>query len=152
MSSQGRPGDSPLSIYRSPDPAAVLRLAESHGMDAAVGRYFWLSRGAVEKLVQHGREIRRGQMGQPIPPRGKRRTTTAEAEAHGIAEVLRLGSVHRAAKATGLSHSLLRTLLVERGIPVPRLSTEERRQAVLAGQARAAAAAEPPNATERNAA
>lgn len=149
MSSQGRPGDSPLSVYRSPDPVAVLRLSESHGTDAAVGRYFWLSRGAVEKLVQRGREIRRGQMGQSIPPRGRRRTTTPEQEANGIAEVLRLGSVHRAAKVTGLSHSLLRTLLVERGIPVPRLSREERVRAVLAGQARAAAATETPTATER---
>ncbi|MBY0254557.1 MAG: hypothetical protein K2X54_24785 [Methylobacterium organophilum] len=152
MSSQGRPGDSPLSVYRSPDPVAVARLVESHGMDAAAGRFYWLSREGVGKLAQHGREILRGRTGRPIPARGKRRSTTFEQEANGIAEVLRLGSVHRAAKATGISHSLLRTLLVERGIPVPRLTTEERRRAVLAGQARAAAASEPPTTTERNAA
>ncbi|SFU92585.1 hypothetical protein SAMN02799631_03169 [Methylobacterium sp. 174MFSha1.1] len=151
MSNQGRPGDSPLSVYRSPDPVAVARLVESHGMDAAVGRFYWLSSEGVGKLAQRGREILRGRTGPPIPARGRRRSTTPEQEAHGIAEVLRLGSVHRAARATGISHSLLRTLLVERGIPVPRLSREERVRAVLAGQARAAAASETP-ATERTAA
>ncbi|MEH3146471.1 MAG: hypothetical protein PGN34_14225 [Methylobacterium frigidaeris] len=151
MSNQGRPGDSPpLSVYQAPDPVAVARLVESHGMDAASDRFFWLSREGVGKLAQHGREILRGRTGRPIPARGRRRATTPEQEANGIAEVLRQGSVHRAAKATGISHSLLRTLLVERGIPVPRLSREERVRAVLAGQARAAAATETP--TERTAA
>jgi hypothetical protein len=149
MSSQGRPGDSPLSVYKAPDPVAVAKLIASHGIDGAMGRYYWLSREAVSKIGSKGREILRAQTGEPISARGRRRTTTPEQEARGIAEVLRQGSVHRAAAATGMSHSLLRTLLVERGIPVPRLSTEERRQAVLAGQARAAAASEPPTATER---
>ncbi|WP_449409689.1 hypothetical protein [Methylobacterium komagatae] len=142
--SKGVPGDSPLSVYKAPDPVAAVRLVESHGMDAAVGRYFWLFRGAVEKVVQHGREILRGQSGQPVPARGKRRSTTPGQEDALVAAALRLGSVHRAARETGRQHTFILTLLRERNIPVPRLSREERIAAVKDGQARVAAAAETP--------
>ncbi|GJE74329.1 hypothetical protein [Methylorubrum suomiense] len=138
-----------MAVYKAPDPVAAARLVETHGMDGAAGRYYWLSRDAVVKIVQHGREILRGQSGQPIPARGKRRTTTPEAEDAAVAAALRLGSVHRAARETGYQHTFILTLLRERGIPVPRLSREERIAAVKAGQARVAAAAETPTATER---
>lgn len=135
---KGKPGDSPLSVYRSPDPVVAARLAQSHGVDAAVGRYYWLSRGAVEKIVQQGREMLCGQTGETSAIARSRRRTTPEQEDAAVATALRHGSVHRASRDLGLPHTFVLTLLRERGIPIPRLSREERIRAVKAGQARAA--------------
>lgn len=110
--------------YRAPDPLLVARISESHGFDAAVGRWFWINPTTLAKIAQAGREMRRVSGGPP--PRGTRRRTTPEQEAAVIERARALRSASQAAAELGVSYALVCTIHRERGVRLPILPAIER--------------------------
>jgi hypothetical protein len=111
--------------YADPDPEAVLRIMEGYGVEAARERWHWILPGSLGKIAQAGRELRRAKGGTPSLGAG-RRPTTPELEERAIALAREAGSLTHAARETGLSYTLVKTLHRERGLPLPRMSAVER--------------------------
>ncbi len=120
-----------LALHVAPDPRRVYALAVSHGFDACVGRYYWLARGTVGRLISQGRAMVVGARS----PKARRPLDDAQ-EAEVVAAALELGGVAYAAQACRIPESLVRTILRERGVDYPRASG--RRQDAAAARVRVA--------------
>lgn len=105
--------------YAAPDPVAVAKLVDSHGMDAACARWHWKTSSALSGIAKEGRSILRGRSGDLVRP--ARRTTTPEVETRILYLARATGSASLAARGMGVSESLVRTLHVERGLEIPTL-------------------------------
>lgn len=127
--------------YRAPDPVLVARISDTHGLDAAIERWFWVKPGTVAKFAQAGREMRRVSGGPP--PRGKRRRTTPEMEAAVIERARALRSASHAAAELGVSYALVCTIHREHGVRLPILPAIERAAKSAATRRSRAAAAYP---------
>jgi len=120
-----------LGVYVTPTAAAVARLVESHGLDAAVGRWFWMGRRTLLTLAQQGRAVATG-----IAPTVRRsRSYSPEDAAVAIEASFLLGSMSRGERAAGLTPNVGRGAIFARGLVPPAISAEERGRASRLGQA-----------------
>lgn len=119
------------ALHVSPDPRRVYALAVSHGFEACAGRWYWLGRGTVGRLISQGRALEVGARSAKA-----RRPLTVAQEAEVVAAALELGGVAYAAQACRIPESLVRTILRERGVDYPRASG--RRQDAAAARVRVA--------------
>lgn len=46
-----------VALHVSPDPRRVYALAVTHGFEACAGRWYWLARGTVGRLISQGRAL-----------------------------------------------------------------------------------------------
>ncbi|UYW28297.1 hypothetical protein OKC48_07220 [Methylorubrum extorquens] len=103
------------SLHVRPDPVRVYRQSVSHGYESCRLRWWWMSKSDLSRMISQGRAITVGERSAKA-----RRTLTVEQEAEVVAVALELGGVLYAAEALGLSESLVRTILRERGVDYPR--------------------------------
>lgn len=128
-----------MLAYERPAPAKAAFIVHNYGMEAARERWPFLTAHSIFKIVQTHNENQRAATGDRS--RGPRRTTPLDQEDEAVRQVFALGSPSRAAKATGLSYSLVMTVLRERGISdYPRVGGSERGR--LAAETRARRQAE----------
>jgi len=120
------------ALHVSPDPRRVYALALSHGFEACAGRWYWLGRGTIGRLISQGRALEVGARSAKA-----RRPLTVAQEIEVVAAALELGGVAYAAQACRIPESLVRTILRERGVDYPRASG--RRQDAAAARVRVAA-------------
>ncbi|MGE7157412.1 hypothetical protein ACQKJ1_27295 [Methylorubrum rhodesianum] len=133
-----------MLAYERPSPEKAHFIATYYGMDAALERWPFLTANAISKIVQVHNENERARTGVLVRP--SRRTTTPEQEEAAIKAVFELGSPSRASKATGLTYTLILTLLRERGISdYPKVPGSERGR--LSAEAKARKALAPPAVT-----
>ena len=110
------------AVHVTPDPRRVYALSVSHGFDACLGRWYWLPRSGVSRLISQGRALVVGARSERC-----RRRLSPDQETAVVASVYALGGVLYAARVHGLDESLVRTLLRERGLTdYPRASTGRR--------------------------
>ncbi len=111
------------SVYGMPSPAAVARLVDSHGADAAAERWWWLGERTISTLAQRGR----AQAGDVAPRRtGGRPMACPELDAAVAVEAgFALGSASRGVRAAGVTVSY-QGLYSRRGLTPPMISPEER--------------------------
>lgn len=54
------PGSSPHTwfarVHETPSPQKVARLIETHGAEAAYGRWYWLDQRTIQLMAQKGRK------------------------------------------------------------------------------------------------
>ena len=140
------------AIHRYPSPETVARLVASHGFDAAVARWWYLSDRTVGKLAQLGR----GRIGDTAARgHGRAAASTLEDRAVAVEAGYALGSARRGERAAGLRLNAGRAAFEARGLDPVAISPDERgRMARLSarangGDAEAAAAVEAQYALER---
>jgi len=106
--------------YAAPDPRRVARLLDAEGLDACLDMWgYSQTADGIYKLAADGRIL----LGKAPPERD---------DADQIIETgSRLGSAFYAAKALGISEITVRTAFKRRRLPIPKLTPEARRQALL---------------------
>ena len=120
-------------VYVRPRPEAVALLIDGgYGLAAARERWPWCEERTLLFLAAEGRRA----MGLPVAARGAhhRSSTTPEQEAAVVDAVERLASVPAAAASMGLDHSVVRRILRDHGLPIPRV--DRRAAALKAAEAR----------------
>lgn len=106
--------------YAAPDPRRVARLLDAEGLDACIDMWgYSQTPDGIYKLAAAGRIL----LGQPVPERDD----ADEIIAAGI----RLGSAYYAAQHLGVSEIAVRTAFKRRRLPIPKLTPEARREALL---------------------
>lgn len=112
--------DEITDCYIAPDPIKVAKLLDAEDMDSCLDMWgYSQTRDSLYKLAAQGRIL----LGKAPPERDD----ADEIIAAGI----RLGSAYYAAQHLGVSEIAVRTAFKRRSLPIPKLSPEARRQALL---------------------
>lgn len=120
------------ALHVRPDPVRVYRQSVSHGYESCRGRWWWMSKSDLGRMIAQGRAITVGERSAKV-----RRNLSPAQEEEVVAVALELGGVLYAAEATGIPESMVRTLLRERGLDYPRATRT--RANIEAARARVAA-------------
>lgn len=107
-------------VYATPDPIKVANLLDAECMEVCLDTWgYSQTRDSLYRLAAQGRIM----LGKAPPERD---------DADTIIETgRRLGSAFYAAKALGISEIAVRTAFARRRLPIPKLTPEARRQALL---------------------
>lgn len=116
-------------VYQDPTPAKVAALVESHSLEAAIGRWFWLDKRTLCSLAQAGRAAQ----GVVLKRASTRRAFSDLDAAVCVEASYALGSMARGERASGVPHNSTRGLFPARGLDYVRISTKERAQATMMG-------------------
>ncbi|MCF4127889.1 hypothetical protein [Methylobacterium sp. SyP6R] len=110
-------------VYEAPAAALVAGIVDSHGLEAACERWFWVGERTLCSLAQKGR----AQKGDVAPRRtGGRGLSCSELDAAVAVEAgYVLGSAQRGIRAAGVSVGA-QGLYSRRGLTPPTISSEER--------------------------
>lgn len=117
--------------YVTPTAAAVAKLVESHGLEAACSRWHWMGQMTLCTLARQGRAA------TGVAPAVRRARSYTDADAAvAIEAAYVLGSTSRGERAAGMTvENSARAAIFSRGLVPPGITSEERGRASRIGQA-----------------
>ncbi|TXM91067.1 hypothetical protein [Methylobacterium sp. WL116] len=116
-------------VFMRPSAAKVAALVESHSLEAAIARWYWLDKRTIFTLAQAGRAAQ----GVVHRKTATRRAFSDLDAAVCVEASYALGSMARGERASGVPHNSTRGLFPTRGLDYVRISTKERAQATMMG-------------------